>query len=87
MERRGTPSSRGGPAGGPPALPEQVLGESPDPASPLWENDGVRLWNLPARDARIGIVSFKSKMHAIGNEVLDGCSKPSPAPSATWTAW
>ncbi len=38
----------------------------------LWENDGVRLWNLPAKDARIGILSFKSKMHAIGEEMLDG---------------
>ena len=53
--------------------PEQVLGEAaPDAGLTLWENDGVRLWSLPARDARIGIVSFKSKMHAIGNEVMDG---------------
>ena len=53
--------------------PEQVLGEAaPDAGLTLWENEGVRLWSLPARDARIGIVSFKSKMHAIGNEVMDG---------------
>src|SRR6185369_9936448 len=31
-----------------------------------------RLWRRPDRDARIGIVSFKSKMHTIGDEVLDG---------------
>jgi len=53
--------------------PEQVLGEAaPDAGVSLWENTGVRLWHLPARDARIGIVSFKSKMHAIGDDVLDG---------------
>ncbi|NML26631.1 3-hydroxyacyl-CoA dehydrogenase/enoyl-CoA hydratase family protein [Zoogloea dura] len=53
--------------------PEQVLGETaPDAGQTLWENEGVRLWNLPAKDARIGILSFKSKMHAIGDEVLDG---------------
>jgi len=53
--------------------PEQVLGEAaPEAGQTLWENEGVRLWNLPARDARIGILSFKSKMHAIGDEVLDG---------------
>ena len=53
--------------------PEQVLGEAaPDRGVTLWENEGVRLWNLPARDARIGIISFKSKMHTIGSEVLDG---------------
>ena len=53
--------------------PEQVLGEAPaDAGVTLWENEGVRLWHLPAKDARIGILSFKSKMHAIGDEVLDG---------------
>ncbi|MBI1906519.1 MAG: 3-hydroxyacyl-CoA dehydrogenase/enoyl-CoA hydratase family protein [Rhodocyclales bacterium] len=53
--------------------PEQVLGEAaPDQGVTLWENEGVRLWARPDQDARIGIVSFKSKMHAIGNEVLDG---------------
>src|SRR5690606_37322637 len=38
----------------------------------LFENDGVRLWRLPAVDAGIGILSFKSKMHAIGSEVVEG---------------
>ena len=53
--------------------PEQVLGEAaPDMGNTLWENAGVRLWNLPARDAGIGILSFTSKMHAIGDEVLEG---------------
>ncbi|RTL31945.1 MAG: 3-hydroxyacyl-CoA dehydrogenase/enoyl-CoA hydratase family protein [Rhodocyclaceae bacterium] len=54
-------------------FPEQLLGEAaPDAGQTLWENEGVRLWNLPAKDARIGILSFKSKMHSIGDEVLDG---------------
>ncbi len=54
-------------------FPETVLGETPrSQGETLWENDGVRLWTLPQADARIGIVSFKSKMHAIGDEVLDG---------------
>ncbi|MFV0666024.1 3-hydroxyacyl-CoA dehydrogenase/enoyl-CoA hydratase family protein [Denitromonas sp.] len=53
--------------------PEQVLGEAPkDRGETLWENDGVRLWTRADQDARIGILSFKSKMHAIGEEVLDG---------------
>jgi 3-hydroxyacyl-CoA dehydrogenase len=38
----------------------------------LYENDGVRLWRLPAVDAGIGIVSFTSKAHAIGAEVVAG---------------
>lgn len=57
-------------------FPESVLGEGGrNPAhagETLYENDGVRLWTLPAVDAGIGIISFKSKMHTIGDEVLDG---------------
>ncbi len=57
-------------------FPERVLGENaatPEKSGEtLYENDGVRLWRLPAVDAGIGIVSIKSKMHTIGNEVLDG---------------
>ncbi|MFN3985781.1 MAG: 3-hydroxyacyl-CoA dehydrogenase/enoyl-CoA hydratase family protein [Rhodocyclaceae bacterium] len=57
--------------------PEQVLGEAaPDRGETLWESpdarDGVRLWVRPDVDARIGILSFTSKMHAIGDGVLDG---------------
>ncbi len=53
--------------------PEQVLGEAPpDPGQTLWENEGVRLWRRADVDAGIGIVSFKSKMHAIGDEVIEG---------------
>ncbi|WP_295009576.1 3-hydroxyacyl-CoA dehydrogenase/enoyl-CoA hydratase family protein [uncultured Dechloromonas sp.] len=57
-------------------FPERVLGEAaatPDQSGEtLYENDGVRLWKLPAVDSGIGILSIKSKMHTIGNEVLDG---------------
>ncbi|OZI21648.1 3-hydroxyacyl-CoA dehydrogenase [Bordetella genomosp. 7] len=54
-------------------LPERLAGEpTADRGATLWENDGVRLWHLPDIDARIGILSFTSKMHTIGGEVLDG---------------
>ena len=57
-------------------FPERVLGEAaatPEKSGEtLYENDGVRLWTLPAVDAGIGIVSVKSKMHAIGAEVIEG---------------
>ena len=57
-------------------FPELLLGETlarPESSGEtLFENDGVRLWCLPAVDAGIGIISIKSKMHAIGDEVLDG---------------
>ncbi|MFN4325046.1 MAG: 3-hydroxyacyl-CoA dehydrogenase/enoyl-CoA hydratase family protein [Azonexus sp.] len=57
-------------------FPERVLGEvaaTPEKSGEtLYENEGVRLWRLPSLDAGIGILSVKSKMHTIGNEVLDG---------------
>ena len=57
-------------------FPERVLGETAaTPAQSgetLYENDGLRLWRLPAVDAGIGIISFKSKAHAIGAEVVAG---------------
>jgi 3-hydroxyacyl-CoA dehydrogenase len=52
--------------------PEAVLGEAAaEPGTTVWENDGVRLWTHPL-DPGIAIVSFKSRLHAIGSEVLDG---------------
>lgn len=52
--------------------PETVFGEATAAnGTTVWENDGVRLWTHPL-DTGIAIVSFKSKMHAIGSEVLDG---------------
>ncbi len=57
--------------------PERLLGEAPaSRGETVWENgdprDGVRLWTLPAVDPRIGILSFKSKMHSASAAVLDG---------------
>ena len=57
-------------------FPERVLGEAaatPEQSGEtLYENDGVRLWVLPAVDAGIGIISIKSKAHSIGSEVVSG---------------
>ncbi len=50
--------------------PEQVLGEAPHRyGETVFENSGVRLWTT---GDDIGVLSFKSKMHVIGDEVLDG---------------
>ena len=55
---------------------EPVLGDgakTPEKSGKtLYENDGVRLWTLDEVDSGIGILSIKSKMHTIGDEVLDG---------------
>ena len=61
-------------------FPERVLGESPlagprvmasqKAGETILDLPGVRLWRLPAYDQGIGIISFTSKMHAVGDEVL-----------------
>lgn len=57
--------------------PDHVFGESrEDLGETLWQSttagDGVRLWRRPDVDLGIGILSFDSKLHAIGSGVLDG---------------
>ncbi len=51
-------------------FPEPILGETFDHGNTLWENDGVRLWTLG--DDGVGIISFKTKMHTVNDQVLDG---------------
>ncbi|TAL73054.1 MAG: 3-hydroxyacyl-CoA dehydrogenase/enoyl-CoA hydratase family protein [Rhodanobacter sp.] len=51
-------------------FPDPILGETFDHGTTLWENDGVRLWTL-GNDG-VGIVSFKTKMHTVNDQVLDG---------------
>ena len=49
--------------------PDRVLGEAVKYGETLFETDGVRCWHT---GDDIAIVSFKSRMHAIGDDVLDG---------------
>jgi len=51
-------------------FPDPILGEQFDQGSTVWENDGVRLWTLG--DDGVGILSFKTKMHTVNDQVLDG---------------
>ena len=52
--------------------PEHVLGESkPDSSETVFETDAVRLWRQTDTPS-LAILSFKSRMHAIGDDVLDG---------------
>lgn len=56
--------------------PERLLGEAvAEAGDTVWENEGVRLWLRPDQDPRVGIVSFKSKLHMIGHEVLEGLAE------------
>jgi 3-hydroxyacyl-CoA dehydrogenase len=54
-------------------FPERVLGEAaPDMGQTLFENDGVRVWH---QGDDIAIISFKTKMHAVGESVIEGIHK------------
>jgi len=49
--------------------PDALVGERVEYGQTVFETDAVRMWTT---GDDIGIVSFKSKMHAIGEDVLDG---------------
>ena len=51
-------------------FPDPILGEKFDQGVTVWENDGVRLWTLG--DDQVGILSFKTKMNTVNDQVLDG---------------
>jgi 3-hydroxyacyl-CoA dehydrogenase len=50
-------------------FPDRLLGEDIGYGQTLFETEGVRCWHT---GDDIAIVSFKSRMHTIGNDVLDG---------------
>lgn len=51
--------------------PELLLGEKSDKGTTVFETDAVRMWTTKGHDD-VAIVSFKTKMHAISPDVLDG---------------
>ncbi len=54
-------------------FPELVLGEkAPERGATVFEDEGVRLWH---QGDGIAIVSFKSRMHALGTPVLVGLNR------------
>ncbi len=50
-------------------FPDKLLGEERQYGTTIFETDGVRCWHT---GDNIAIVSFKSRMHAIGDDVLSG---------------
>ncbi len=50
-------------------FPDPLLGEKFDPGTTVYENDGVRMWH---DGDGIAVVSFKTKMHTVSDDVLDG---------------
>jgi 3-hydroxyacyl-CoA dehydrogenase len=50
-------------------FPDKIIGEKFSNGTTIFQNDAVRFWHL---NDDIGILSFNSKVHAIGGDVLDG---------------
>jgi 3-hydroxyacyl-CoA dehydrogenase len=50
-------------------FPDRILGEVAQYGETVFENDDVRMWHM---GDGIAILSFKTKMHAVSNDVLDG---------------
>ena len=50
-------------------FPDRLLGEDRHYGETVFETDEVRMWHM---GDNIAILSFKSKMHTVSNEVLDG---------------
>ncbi|MDD5057494.1 MAG: 3-hydroxyacyl-CoA dehydrogenase/enoyl-CoA hydratase family protein [Sideroxydans sp.] len=63
--------------------PDSVLGEMRHYGETVFETDAVRLWH--AGDD-IAILSFKTKMHAVNNEVLDGVLRAVDEAEANFSA-
>ena len=53
-------------------FPDPLLGESFPPGETVFETDAVRLWH---DGDGIAVLSFKTKMHTVGDGVLDGIQK------------
>jgi 3-hydroxyacyl-CoA dehydrogenase len=50
-------------------FPDRLVGESSEYGQTVFETDAVRMWST---GDDIGVLSFKSRMHTIGEDVLDG---------------
>jgi 3-hydroxyacyl-CoA dehydrogenase len=64
-------------------FPDRLLGEAVQYGETIFETDDIRMWHT---GDDIAILSFKSKMHAISNEVLDGILRAISEAEAHFTA-
>jgi 3-hydroxyacyl-CoA dehydrogenase len=64
-------------------FPDRLLGEAVQYGETIFETDDIRMWHT---GDDIAILSFKSKMHAISNDVLDGILRAVDEAEAHFTA-
>lgn len=64
-------------------FPDRLIGEEAVYGETIFETDAVRLWHT---GDRIAILSFKSKMHTIGVDVLEGVQQAVKEAEKNWGA-
>ncbi|MDN5936049.1 MAG: 3-hydroxyacyl-CoA dehydrogenase NAD-binding domain-containing protein, partial [Nitrosospira sp.] len=72
-------------------FPDRLLSEEVQYGKTLFETDSVRMWHTAegadgVGDDGIAILSFKSKMHTIGSDVLDGVQQAIDEAERNWRA-
>ncbi|MBA4143401.1 MAG: 3-hydroxyacyl-CoA dehydrogenase/enoyl-CoA hydratase family protein [Nitrosospira sp.] len=74
-------------------FPDRLLDEQEQYGTTIFETGAVRMWHTGAGcgaegivDDGIAILSFKSKMHTIGSDVLDGVQKAIEEAERNWRA-
>jgi 3-hydroxyacyl-CoA dehydrogenase len=69
-------------------FPDRLLGEEVQYGRTIFETDSVRMWHTidSAGDDGIAILSFKSKMHTVGSDVLDGIQHAIDEAERNWRA-
>lgn len=64
-------------------FPDRLIGEDTTYGETIFETDAVRLWHS---GDRIAVLSFKSKMHTIGIDVLEGIQQAIKEAEQNWRA-
>ena len=64
-------------------FPDRLIGEDNVYGHTIFETDAVRMWHT---GDKIAILSFKSKMHTIGNDVLEGIQQALEEAEKNWRA-
>ncbi len=64
-------------------FPDRLIGEDASYGETIFETDAVRMWHM---GDRIAILSFKSKMHTIGIDVLEGVQQAITEAEQNWRA-
>lgn len=64
-------------------FPDRLLGEDTSYGETIFETNAVRLWHT---GDEIAVLSFKSKMHTIGIDVLDGIQQAVKEAERNWRA-